>query len=291
MRSENLRGAGLMLVAVGAFAFMDASLKVLSPHYPPLQISALRGLSALPLVLTWIALSGGFGQLLRVRFPLHLLRGALGIASLVFFTYGLRDLPLSETYSIFFVAPLLITIFAALILKEQIGRGRWIAIAVGFGGVLVVLRPTGASAITLGGLAILATAVTYALSAITTRVLSSTDSSQSMVFWVMFMVAVGSIALGFREWKPIQREHWTAIGAMAVTGSIGQWGITEAFRRGQASFIAPLEYTALVWGVLLDLVIWGTLPGVMTYVGAAIIIASGVFLLRQEKVHAEAEHP
>src|SRR5688572_15113234 len=153
VRSNNLRGAAIMLVAVGSFALMDASLKTLSPHYSPMQVTTLRALSALPLILVWVALRGGFGQLLRIRFGLHLFRAVLGIASLATFTYGLRHLPLSEAYSIFFVAPLLITIFAALWLGERIGRARWIAIAVGFAGVLVVLRPTGRGTLTLGGLA------------------------------------------------------------------------------------------------------------------------------------------
>ena len=291
IRADNLRGAVIMLVAVGSFALMDASLKTLSPHYSPMQVTTLRTLSALPIVLVWVAVRGGFGQLLRVRFGLHLLRAVLGIASLATFTYGLRHLPLSETYSIFFVAPLLITIFAALWLGERIGRTRWIAIAMGFAGVLVVLRPTGRGTLTLAGLAILATALTYALSAITVRVLGRTDSTQSMVFWLMVMVAVGAGVLALPGWRPIQPAHWLPIAAMAVTGSLAQWGITEAFRLGQASFIAPLEYTALVWGVILDWALWRTLPGTLTFVGAAVIIASGVYLLRSERVHAEAEHP
>lgn len=290
-RSDNLRGAAIMLVAVASFALMDAGLKVLSPHYSAMQVASLRGFATLPVALVWVAVQGGFGQLLRVRFGLHLLRGGLGIASLAAFTYGLRGIPLSEAYAIFFVAPLLITVFAALWLGERIGRRRWLAIAVGFGGALIVLRPTGGGALTLAGLAILATAVTYAASAITVRVLGRTDTTQSMVFWVMAMVAVGAGALALPGWRPIQPGHWPAIAGIAVTGSLGQWGITEAFRRGQASFIAPLEYTALVWGIGLDWTLWRSLPSPITYVGAAVIIASGVYLIRGERVHTEAEHP
>ncbi len=280
-----------MVVAVLGFAMMDASLKTLSPHYSAFQVAALRGLSALPIAFLWTAVRGGLGQLVRIRPGLHLFRGIIGISSLVTFTYGLRALPLSETYSIFFAAPLFITIMAGMILGERIGRARWIAIGLGLLGMLVVLRPTGHGALTLSGLAVLATAVTYAASAITTRVLGRTDSSQSMVFWLMAMIALGAGILALPDWRPIQRGDWPAIIAMAFTGSLGQWGITEAFRRGQASFIAPLEYTALLWGVILDWTIWHTLPGLATFAGAAIIIASGVYLIRGEREHAEAEHP
>jgi drug/metabolite transporter (DMT)-like permease len=290
-RSDNLRAALIMLLAVGTFTLMDAGLKVLSPHYPAMQVASLRGFATLPIAFVWAAAQGGFGQLLQVRFRLHLFRGVLGIASLATWTYGLRGLPLSEAYSIFFVAPLLITVFAAIWLGERIGRQRWVAIAVGFGGTLIVLRPTGAGTFTLAGLAILATAVTYAASAITTRVLGRTDSTPSMVFWLMAMVAVGAGALALPAWRPIQPAHWPAIAGIAVTGSLAQWALTEAFRRGQASFIAPLEYTALIWGIGLDWTVWKTLPGPITFLGAAVIIASGVYLIRGERVHAEAEHP
>jgi drug/metabolite transporter (DMT)-like permease len=290
-RSDNLRGAAIMLVAVGSFALMDAGLKVLTPHYSAMQLTALRGLGTLPIAIVWAALQGGFGQLIRVRFGLHLLRGVLGITSLALFAYGLRRLPLSETYSIFFVAPFLITLFAAVFLGERIGRRRWLAIAVGFVGTLIVLRPTGHGALTLSGLAILGTAVSYSWSAVTVRVLGRTDSTPSMVFWLMLMVALGAGALALPSWRPIQKEHWGAVAEIAVTGALGQWGITEAFRRGQASFLAPIEYTALAWGVALDWILWHTLPGLATFGGAAIIIASGVYLMRAEPAHSEAEHP
>jgi drug/metabolite transporter (DMT)-like permease len=290
-RRDNLRGIGAMVVAVAALSGMDACLKTLSPHYTAMQVTSLRGLSALPIVLTWIGFTTGFKPLLRVRLPLHLLRGVLGITSLATFAYGVRALPLTEAYSIFFVAPVLITLFAAILLREDVAAGRWVAIVVGFAGVMIVLRPTGAGAISLAGFAVLTAALCYALSAITVRVLGRTDSTQSMVFWLMMFVAVGAGVMAIPGWRPIRPEHWIVIAAMSVAGSIGQWAITEAFKRGEASVIAPFEYTALVWGVSLDWTIWRTVPGGRTFAGAAVVIASGIYLLRNERVHVEAEHP
>jgi drug/metabolite transporter (DMT)-like permease len=290
-KRDNLRGIGAMILAVAALSGMDACLKTLSPHYTTMQVTALRGLSALPIVLTWIALTTGFAPMLRVRFPLHLARGFLGITSLAAFAYGVRVLPLAETYSIFFVAPVLITVFAAVLLRERVEPGRWLAIAVGFSGVLIVLRPTGAAAMSVAGLGVLVAALCYALSAITVRVLGRTDSTQSMVFWLMTFVAIGGGVMAIPGWRPIRPEHWAVIAAMSVAGSVGQWAITEAFTLGESSVIAPFEYTALVWGVSLDWTIWHTVPGGRTFAGAAVVIASGVYLLRHERVHVEAEHP
>src|SRR5262249_10508813 len=138
---NNLRGVAVMMIAVGALALLDCCLKLLSPHYPAIEVAALRGWSTLPIVVVWIATTTGFPSLVRVRFPLHILRGLISILMLSFFTYAVGALPLADAYSIFFVAPLLITALAALILGERVDRRRWIAIGVGFLGVLIVLRP------------------------------------------------------------------------------------------------------------------------------------------------------
>jgi drug/metabolite transporter (DMT)-like permease len=285
------RGMLLMLVSVGLFALMDAALKTLSAHYPPFQVAALRGLSSLPLVLAWALLTVGPLPLLRVRWPLHLLRGVLGIAMMASFVYALKRLPLSTAYSIFFVAPLLITALSVPILGERVGPRRWTAIAIGLVGVLVVLRPTGAGVMSMAGLAVLVAATGYAVSAITVRVLARTDSTQAITFWLLALMALGAGALALPDWVPLRAQDAWIIGGIGVAGALGQYTITEAFRLGEASLIAPLEYTALLWGVLLDLTLWGVLPDAVTWLGAAIIIGSGLYLIRREKVHAEAEHP
>jgi drug/metabolite transporter (DMT)-like permease len=290
-RHPQLSAIGLMLLAVLMFALMDAGLKLLSSHYPSLQVAALRGLSSLPIVAIWVLATVAPGSLLRVHWPLHLLRGALGIAMMVGFVYGLRTLPLSTAYAITFVAPLLVTAMAGPLLKEKVGAGRWAAIIVGLVGVLVVLRPTGAGMLTAGGLAILGAAVCYAAGAITVRMLAQRDSTQSMVFWFMVLLSLGAWLLALPQWKPLLAgDIWIIIG-VGVAGSLAQVALTEAFRRGEASLIAPLEYSALLWGVILDVALWGVLPDSITWVGAAIIVVSGLYLLRREKVHVEAEHP
>ena len=280
-----------MLVSVALFALMDAGLKTLSAHYPPFQVAAMRGLSSLPLVLGWALASAGAGALLRVRWPLHLVRGVLGIVMMASFVYALKRLPLSTAYSIFFVAPLLITALSVPILGEHVGPRRWTAIAVGLLGVLVVLRPTGEGVLTLAGLAVLVAAFGYAVSAILVRVLARTDSTQATTFWLLALMALGAGLLAWPGWVPLRGEHAAIIAGIGIAGAVGQYTITEAFRSGEASLVAPLEYSALVWGVLLDLSLWGVLPDGLTWLGAAIIVGSGLYLIRRERVHAEAEHP
>ena len=281
----------LMLAAVLMFALMDAGLKLLSAHYPPLQVAALRGLSSLPLVTVWVLATVPARSLLRVHWPLHLLRGALGVAMMAGFVYGLRTMPLSTAYAITFVAPLLVTAMAGPLLKEKVGAARWTAIGIGLVGVLVILRPTGEGMLTGGGLAILVAAICYALGAITVRMLAQRDSTQAMVFWFVVLLSLGAWLLALPAWKPLQPAHGWIIAGVGISGSLAQVALTEAFRRGEASLIAPLEYTALVWGVLLDVALWSVLPDGVTWIGAGIIVASGLYLLRREKVHVEVEHP
>jgi drug/metabolite transporter (DMT)-like permease len=286
-----MKAAMLMLAAVLLFALMDAGLKLLSAHYPPFQVAALRGASSLPLVLAWALATGGWRPLLRVRWSLHLLRGVLGIAMMAGFVYALRTLPLSTAYSIFFVAPLMITALSVPFLGERVGPRRWTAIAIGLLGVIVVLRPTGEGMLSLAGMAVLLAAFGYSVSAITVRIIARTDSTQALMVWLLVFMALGAGALAVPDWTPLRLQDGWLIAGIGVAGALGQYTITEAFRLGEASLIAPLEYTALVWGVMLDATLWGVLPDSVTWLGAAIIVASGLYLLRRERVHAEAEHP
>jgi len=212
---------------------------------------------------------------------------------------GVRELPLSAAYTLFFISPLLITALSVPVLKERVPAAHWWAIAVGFVGVLIALRPSGDALqtgfVTLGGLATLGAALCYAIAAIAGRLASRTDSSESLVLWMMVLMSLGAGALALPDWVAIQRTDAPLLLALAITGFGGQLAITEAFRHGQASAVAPFEYSARAWGVGLDWLIWHTLPAAHTWFGAAIIIGSGLYLVRREKriteVHASAEHP
>jgi len=281
--ASHRRGILSMLLAVATFCLMDACMKALTPHYPAMQIAALRGLTSLPLIAAWALLDGGARQLVRVRWPLHLLRGVLSVLMLAAFAYGLKTLPLAEAYSLFFVAPLLITALAVPILGERVGWRRWSAIAIGLVGTVIVLRPSGAGMLSLGGLAVIAAAAAYALSAIVVRVLGRTDSTQSMVFWMLAMLSLIATVLASPQWVTPRVEHAWLLSALAVTGAVGQWGITDAFQRTPASLLAPLEYTALVWGLGLDWLLWDALPDRTMLIGASIIVVAGLYLLRRER--------
>lgn len=290
-RGGNLYSIYAMLLAVFMFALMDTAMKLLAARYPALQVAALRAICSLPLIAAYVAWRGAFRGVFQVRWSMHVLRGVLGIAMLALFAFGLKKLSLAEAYSIFFIAPALITAMSVLLLKERVNLARWVAIGVGLCGVLVVLRPSGAGFLTIGGLSVLAAAACYAVSAITVRVLARTDRSEHTVFWLIVMIALGAGLLAAPNWVAIPASEIPLLCGLAVSGFIGQLAITEAFSRGEASSVAPFEYSALAWGVGLDWLLWRALPDSWTLVGAAIIIGSGLYLIRHEKDHTEAEHP
>lgn len=282
--SGNLRSILAMLAAVGFFALMDAVMKTLAAHYPAMQVAALRGLAALPLVCLYVLWRREARAMLRIRWPLHLVRGVLGVLMLWLFALGIKALALTEAYTIFFISPLLITLLSVPFLKETVRPAHWLAVGVGLLGVLIAMRPDGEAFLSLGALTVLASAGCYAVSVILARVVSRTDSSVSVVFWTTLMMAAGAGLLAAPGWIAIAPAHGWLILALAVTGFLGQLAITEAFQHGQASAVAPFEYSALAWGISLDWLLWRTVPDHYTLLGAAIIVGSGLYLIRKERV-------
>ena len=272
-----------MLLAMAALSGMDATMKQLVGHYSPIQVAALRGMVSLPFVVAWVYWrERTFRTLFHIRWRWHLARGVLAVLMLTSFIYAISGMPLSEAYTLFFVAPLMITALSVPLLNESVDLKRWIAILVGFGGVLIVLRP-GFVKLDLLSLAVLVGATCYALNAISVRILGRTDSTAAMSFWFIAMVAVGAGALALPDWQPVRSSDALWLAGMGVTGALGQMLITEAFKCAPVSIVAPFEYSTLFWGVLLDLAIWGELPGPLVFAGAAVIVGSGLYLIQRER--------
>ena len=291
-RNDNKRrGILMMLAACLFFSLMDAVMKRLTDDYPPMQITAMRAICGLPLIFLYVHWRGAWSGLLKIRWRLHVLRTVLGVTMLALFIFALKHLPLTEAYSLFYISPFAIAALSIPLLGERVARTSWVAISVGLIGVLVVLKPSGQGMVSWAGLAVLASALCYAVSAVSVRLLSRTDSAESMVFWMLLGVSLLAGLLSLRGWVPVRTEHLGLLAILGVTGFIGQLTITEAFRIAPAATVTPFEYSALAWSLGLDGLIWQTLPDARVYLGAAIIVASGVYLARHEAGLPEAERP
>jgi drug/metabolite transporter (DMT)-like permease len=198
------------------------------------------------------------------------------------FVFAVRESSLATTYSIFMCAPLLVAAISAPLLGERVARAQWGAIVAGLAGVLLMIAPRGGQWVSVGALAAVVAVATYSLAVVSLRLLSRTDTTESMVFWFTVLLSVGAGLLAIPGWVAIMVDHWPLLVGIGVTGALGQHFITEAFRHAPAAVVAPFEYTALLWGVALDLAVWRVLPGGVTLAGGAIVIGAGLYLLRRE---------
>ncbi len=282
MLTGRLRAIAAMIVAVAAFSGMDALLKILSAGYPPMQVAALRGAASLPFLILPVALAGRWRALVPHRWPMHLLRGALQVLVLGCFIYAVRTLSLANTYAVFLSAPLIMTALSVPILKEHADAKSWAAIVVGLVGVLIMLKPTASGWGTLGSLAAFVAACAYAVSGVAVRVLTRTDTTASVVVWTIGLMTLMSLLLALPQWVPLASAHYRYLGLLGVLAAIGSYGLTTAFRSAPAAVVAPLEFTALLWGILIDRLVWHVLPGARVLCGGAVVIASGLYLIWRE---------
>jgi drug/metabolite transporter (DMT)-like permease len=268
-----------MLMAVAAFAGMDSMLKLFSEHYPPMEIAFLRGLASLPFMLLPALLKGRYRDLRPQRFGMHLLRGVLMVVMLGGFIYSVRTLSLANAYSIFLAEPLIVTALAVPLLGDRVGWRNWVAISVGLIGVIIMLRPSASGLMTLGALAAAIATTAYALSVIALRVISRTDTTTSVIVWTVGLMTVMTGIIAVPNWVPLAREHWLWLAVLGIFGALGQHLLTEAFRSAPPSVVAPFEYTALLWGIAIDWVVWSVLPAPRVYLGGGIVMASGIYLI------------
>jgi drug/metabolite transporter (DMT)-like permease len=225
---------------------------------------------------------GRLGALKPVRIGMHLMRGVLMLLVLITFVYAVRALSLADAYAIFLAAPLIVTALSVPLLGEHVGWRRWLAICVGLAGVITMLHPTAASLVSLGAIAALLSATGYAFNAIALRVITRTDTTASVVFWMIGLMTVLAIIIAAPRWIPIRNDDWILLAAIGVFSAIAQHLLTEAFRSAPPSVVAPFEYTALLWGILIDRFVWGVFPTSRVYIGGSVVIASGLYLIWRE---------
>ena len=277
-----------MIAAVAVFSVMDGILKYLAMRYPPLEVATLRGAASLPFTLAPVVFARRLRDLVPRRWPMHLLRGVLMTITLGGFIFGVRELSLASTYSVFLAAPLIVAALSVPLLRERIAWRNWLAILIGFAGVLIMLRPGTSGFASFGALAALAGATAYALSAIAVRVLTRTEPTVSVVFWTVGLMTVFAGAVAAPGWVAIAAPDWKWLLALGALAATAQYLLTEAFRSAPPSIVTPFEYTALLWGVGIDRLVWHVLPSARVCLGGGIVIASGLYLIWRERPGAHA---
>jgi drug/metabolite transporter (DMT)-like permease len=286
---RNLPGRAIayMLGASFLIIVLDTAVKWLAKSYSPLQIGFLRYIVGLMVSSGIATRAGGMGTLRTRRVGGHLLRSALNLATMLTFYYALRLLPLADCIAIGFAAPLFATALAGPMLGEHVGLRRWLAVGFGFLGVLLVVQPSGSGVNFGAGLALLSS-LCWALTMITSRQISSTESSHTILFYYSLAV-VGVLGAAMPStWVQPAPIDWLWFALAGVAGSFGQFCYNQAFRYGEASLTSPFDYVGLVWATLFGFVIFGDIPSWLVMAGAACIIASSLYIARRETLLARA---
>jgi drug/metabolite transporter (DMT)-like permease len=263
---------------------MDALAKWLSTNgITVIQMLALRSLIIIP-VLILIFVSRGQLKLLKpVNVKAHTARGMIGAVAPLCFFLGIGLIPLTDAVAVSFSSVFSISILSIVFLGEKIGLHRWLSIVAGFIGVLIITNPQGGGDMT-GYILVLIGSIAYAIMAISGKRMAETESVASLVLSYNLCVASMSMALLPWFWNPLSLKVFMLVISLGLLALAGQYLLTLAFSFTDASLIALLEYTAVLWALVFDLVIWQIMPSLTTAAGAVIVIASGLYITHRERV-------
>jgi drug/metabolite transporter (DMT)-like permease len=281
------RGILLMIIAVTLFTAMSVCIKA-ADRIPAGQAVFFRAGLTVPAILIWLAFRGQVVEQLRTAKPLtHLGRGIVGTASMGLGFAGLRYLPLPEVTALQFVAPILIVVFAALMLGERIRLIRITAVSVGLLGVVVILWPrltaTGGGTELFGASLVLVSAALTALAMIFVKSMAGKEGTVAIVFYFSLTATVmGLLTLPFGWVRPTPGELALLLGA-GVLGGVGQIALTTSYRFADAGVLAPFTYVSMLWSLVFGFIFFAEVPTAATLAGAALIIASGVAIWLRER--------
>lgn len=273
----------LRLAAVLLFAGMFALAKLVQDSGVSLAETMFwRQAFAIPPILAWVYAGPGLGSLKTKHFSGHLGRTALGMSGMIFTIGALGLLPLAEATTIGFTMPLFGTILAALLLKEKVGIHRWSAVLIGFVGVLIVVQPGNAPIPPFGAVVSLIGAFMVALVSIQIKDLSKTEPPVTIAFWFSLLGAIPPLLIMPFVAQPHDGKLWLMLAAMGLLGGGAQMLMSSALRHGAVSAVLVMDYSSLIWTVLLGWLIWDHLPPASTWFGAPIIVASGLYIAWRE---------
>lgn len=279
--AENRLGILCMVTGMALFTLNDAMGKWLVETCPVPLILAVRSASAL-LILAPLVMRAGFSSVFGVPDPgRHLIRNVLIVAEVAFFYLAVREMPLADVMTIYMAAPLLVTALSVPLLGEKVGLRRWIAVGVGFVGVVLVLRP-GGDFLSTGTPIALAGSLTFALTLISTRSLRGASGLTLITTQTLGVGLAGTATLPF-VWVTPTLLELSLIGVLGVVALVAHVLVNHSLKLSPAAVVAPYQYTSLIWAMALGWAFWGDIPELPVAFGAALIIGSGLFVFHREQ--------
>ncbi|MDU8942615.1 DMT family transporter [Ovoidimarina sediminis] len=278
---SNLRGAGLALVAFALFATHDVVVKSLGQSYLPFQIIFFSVLMSFPWVIFSLIGDAEKGTLRPVHPWWSALRTVCILISGSCAFYAFSTVPLAQVYAALFAAPLIITILSIPILGERVGIHRWSAVILGLAGVLIALRP-GSGEIGLGHAAAVASALFSAMASVVVRKIGRDERSAVLMLFPMLANFVVMGALMPFVYEPMPVEHLGGLAFMSILAFVAGMLLISAYRTAAAAVVAPMQYSQIIWAAIYGTLLFSETPDRMTWIGAGLIIASGLYIVLRE---------
>lgn len=279
--AASYRGIFLFCTAVFLFAVMDSFAKLAGQTFNPLQVVWARCFFHILLLVIFLGPSHGLDLIRTNNLKVQILRSMLLLGATICIFTAIKYIPLADAGAIAATSPLFVILLSVFLLKEKISVRRWAAVACGFTGAMIVLRP-GLSAVHPAMFLVVLMSLFYALYQLTTRFLSGVDSSVTTAF---YSVLVGTVVMSFVApfvWIAPDLKGWLLLALVGLLGGVSHFIMIVAFKYTAASTVAPFNYTQLIWMTVIGYVAFGNLPDGLTILGAAIIVASGLYILYRE---------
>ncbi len=285
-RNNATLGIALMIGAVALLTLMSTLVKVIGPDYHPVQISFLRNVIAAAVIIPFLIRAGGVAVLKTRRPGLITFRTICGISGNILYFYAFQRMAIGDVVVIGQAVPLFVTAMAVLFMGERVGWRRWMAVSIGFVGVLVAINPSGeVSAASL--IAVAATGL-WASTILMMRSLGATESPYAISFYFMFG---GAVLTAFAQpwvWQTPTTDVLLLLVGVGISGALGQILMSYALKLADASVVSPFNYTGILWAIGFDLLIWDVAPAWATLGGAALITAAGVYIFHREAMVGKA---
>ena len=284
-RHVNAPGLGISCLIMGGFfiTMNDTAIKAASPGMPVGEIMFLRAIVQFSLVFIYLVALRKFGDL-RVEHRLGQAgRATVMVIASFMFVWALRLMPLADATALLFIAPFIMTALAPFFLGEKVGRHRWVAVAIGFAGMIVMLRPTG-EGIQWAALLAIGAATGSALRDTITRRISAGDSTIATLFYTsLAILAVATLTLPF-GWKTPEPADYAILGLAGLLQFSAHFLMIETFRFVQVSVVAPFKYIVLIWAAAAGFWLFGEIPDLYTVLGAMLIVAGGLYVVHREQL-------
>lgn len=277
-----------VMIAILWFVGLDTLAKYLMKDYPMVQVVWARFFFHMLIVSVFLGIR--VRQVATSRSPkLQVIRSCLMLATTSLFFTGLQFLPLATATTLMFLSPIFVTVLAIPLLGEQVGLRRWVGVALGFCGALVVVRP-GMVALEWSMLIVIAAALSHALYQILTRSVRAEDSPTTSLFYTGLAGAVVMSMVVPFHWQAVSAPAWPLFLGLGIAGCVGHLCFIRGFQRAPASLVAPFSYTSLLWAALSGYLLFNELPDGWTLTGASLIIVAGLYIFRRQRL-ADKHNP